>query len=166
MPRPEVERFLAQHRIHGLRKRLEARIAQHRELKFSVPIYKSGVGEEIEPIVDDLIKRAQQTLLFESAPLEHLLRLHFAAVTEMVDQQVAHLPAVAHFLGHDAAERLAVMFAGRIREKAALLFDRRKLRIALVYDQIHQAVADSLIWNLQHALPFRTAFEGAEFDFV
>src|SRR5580704_52285 len=53
-----------------------------------------------------------------------------------------------------------------MREKAPLLFNRSELRIALVDDQVHQAVADSLVRNLQHSLPFRTAFEGAKFNFI
>src|SRR3984957_4803424 len=123
MTRAQMERCFAQHRLHRLRERLEARIAQHGQLKFSVAIDEIGVGEEIEPIVDDLIKRAEQPLLFESAPLKHLLRFHFSAVAKMIDQQVAHLPAVPHFFRHHAAERFAVMLAWRMREEPALLFD-------------------------------------------
>src|SRR5580692_2261313 len=51
-------------------------------------------------------------------------------------------------------------------EKAPLLFNRSELRIALINDQVHQAVADSLVRNLQYSLPFRAAFESTEFDFI
>ena len=53
-----------------------------------------------------------------------------------------------------------------MREETPLLFDRRKFRVALVDDQVHQAVADSLVRNLQHSLPFRAAFESAKFNFI
>src|ERR1700746_1098598 len=51
-------------------------------------------------------------------------------------------------------------------EEPSLLFDLSKLRTARKNDQVHQAVADSLVRNLQDTLPFRAAFESAEFDFV
>src|SRR5487761_1058339 len=58
------------------------------------------------------------------------------------------------------------MFARRKLKKMSLLLDRSKLRIALVNDQVHQAVAYPLIGNVEHLLPFRPALERAEFDFV
>src|SRR6185437_8611103 len=164
--RAEMEGLLAQHRIHGLGERLEAGIAEHGELEFTVAVHEIGVREEIEPVADFLIEGAEEAARFKGAALEHFLRLDAAAVAEMVDEEVAHLPAVAHFLGDHAAEGFAVVLAGRMLEEAALLFDGGKLRIALIDDQIEQAIANALIGNFQNAAPLWAAFERTEFDLV
>src|SRR5206468_12528069 len=80
------------------------------------------------------------------AALEHLLRLDPPAVAKMIHEQVAHLPAMAHFFRHHAAKRLAVVLARRVLEEAPLLLDRRKLRdrkstrLNSSHDQISYAV--------------------------
>jgi hypothetical protein len=54
--------------------------------------------------------------------------LDLARVAEVVDQQVAHLEAVAHLLAVHASEALQVVGRGRRLDQVALLLDRRELR--------------------------------------
>ena len=82
----------------------KARIAQHGELVFAVTIYEVGVDEKVEPVVYILIERAEQPFLVERPALQHFLRFNAAAVSKVIHQQMAHLPAVAHFFGDDAAK--------------------------------------------------------------
>ena len=58
------------------------------------------------------------------------------------------------------------MLAGRMLEEASLLLHRSEFRVALVNNQIHQAITNSLVRNVQHLLPFRASFERAEFNFI
>src|SRR5215471_8711859 len=162
LPGAQVEGFLLEHGDHGLRQRRKAGVAEHSELELSVAIDEICVGEEVEPVIDILVEGTEQAPLLERAPLEHLLRFDAPAVTEMVDQQVAHLPAVAHLLCHNAAERLPVVLRGSGLKQPPLLLDRSKLRVPLIDDQVEQRVAHALVWNLDHPLPFWPTLEGAE----
>src|ERR1700689_1444891 len=58
------------------------------------------------------------------------------------------------------------MLAGRMLEEASLLLHRSEFRVALVNNQIHQAITNSLVRNVQHLLPFRASFERAGFNFI
>ena len=99
----QMERFFPQHRIHGLRQRLESRITQHGELEFSIAVHEIRVGEKVQPVGHFLIEGAKQALGFKCAAFQHFLGFHFSTVAEVIDQQMAHLPAVPHFFGHHAA---------------------------------------------------------------
>src|SRR2546422_752183 len=154
----QVEGLLLEHGDHGLRQGRKSRIAQHGELVFAVAVHEIRVGEKVEPVVDVLIEGAEQALLVKGAPLEHLLRLDASGVAEMADQQVAHLPAVAHLFGHHAAEGLAVVLGGSVLKQAALLLDRSKLGVALKDDQVHESVAHALVRDLNDFFPLRRAF--------
>src|SRR5205823_12242964 len=71
---------------------------------------------------------------------------------------------MTHLFAHDLQARLQVVIARRCVQKIPLLLDRRKLRVALVRDQMEQGVADALIRDLQHRFPFRAARVIPEFD--
>jgi len=130
----EVEGLFLKHGNHGLRERGEAGVAEHRELVFAVAVDEIGVDEEVKPVVDVLIEGAEESLLVEGAAFEHFLCFDAAAVAEVIHQEMTHLPAVAHFFGDDAAERLPVVFAGRGFEKVALLLDGSEFGVALIDD--------------------------------
>src|SRR6266849_3077705 len=162
----EVKGFFLEHGNHGLRERGEAGIAEHGELVFAVAIDEIGVDEKVEPVVDVLIEGAEEALLIEGAALQHFLGFDAAAVPEVVHQEMAHLPAVAHFFGDDAAEGLAVVFAGRGFEEAALLLDGGEFGVALIDDEVEQGVAHALVGYADDLFPFGTALVGAKFDFI
>src|SRR5262249_32300191 len=97
--------------------------------------------------------------------LQHLLGFDLPGVAEKLDQQRAHLPAVAHLFDHDPGQRRAVIIAGRALKQPALLLHAGKFSVALVDDQIHQRIAHVLCWDLAQVLPLAPAFVGAEMDF-
>src|SRR2546425_356419 len=160
----EVERFLLQHRDHRARQRVERRHRQHRELELAVAIDELRVGEEVEPVVHQLVERAEQALPLVGAAVEQLRRLALSLVTEVRAQQVRHLPAVPHLLGHDAHQRQQVVVRRGVLEEAALLLDGSELGIALVDDEIEQRVADALIGDMHHRGPFVLPFVMPELD--
>src|SRR6202008_2178932 len=73
LPGAEMKGLFLEHGNHGLRQRRESGEAEHGELVFAVAIHKIRVHKKVQPIVDVLIKGAEQTLLVEGAPLQHLL---------------------------------------------------------------------------------------------
>src|SRR3972149_140280 len=80
-------------------------------------------------------------------PLQQALGAGLAGVAEIGDQQIAHLPAVAHFFAINADHRLQVITRRRPLQQVALLFDGGKLGVPLVVDQVDQSVLDALIRN-------------------
>ena len=161
-----MEGFFPQHRRHGLSQGLEGGVTEHGELEFAVAVHKIRVGEEIQPVAHVLVEGPEQPFALEGAALQHLLRLDAPAVAELVDQQVAHLPAVPHLLRHHAAQRLPVVFGGRGLEQPPLLFNGSELGVALVDDQVHQGVAHALVGNVDHPAPLRPALVMPKFDLV
>ena len=103
-----MEGFFAQHVGHGASERSKGGVLQHLQLKFAVTIDEIGVSEKVHPVIDVDIEGTQQTLVLKSATLEHLLCFDFAGVAEVIYEQSAHLPSVAHLFDHDARERPAV----------------------------------------------------------
>jgi len=112
-----VEGLFLEHGNHGLRERGEAGVAEHGELVFAVAVDEIGVDEEVKPVVDVLIEGAEESLLVEGAAFEHFLCFDAAAVAEVIHQEMTHLPAVAHFFGDDAAERLASCSLGEVSKR-------------------------------------------------
>src|SRR6059058_93233 len=82
----------------------------------------------------------------------------------MTAQQVRHLPAMAHFLGHHAHQRQQIVVGGGVREQVALLLHRRELRVALVHDQVQERVPDPLVGDVHHRRPFALTLVMAELD--
>src|SRR6266853_1746571 len=82
----------------------------------------------------------------------------------MAAQQIRHLPAVAHFLGHDTHQRQQIIVRRGVRQQAALLLHRSELGVALVHDQIQERVADALVGDVHHRGPFALALVMAELD--
>ena len=164
--RAHVERFFAQHIRHRTPERSEGGIFQHLQLEFSVTVHEIGVSEEVHPVVDVDVECPQQSLVLKGAALEHFLRLDFAGIAEVVDQQRAHLPAVAHLLDHDAGDGAAIPVRGRVLQQVALLLHARKLGIALVNDHVHQRIAHLLGGNLPQVFPLAPAFVRTKLDLV
>src|SRR6202521_3677088 len=162
----KMKGLFLQHGDHRLRKWREARITQHGELVLTVTIDEIGISKKVEPVVDVLIERTEEAFLIESAALQHLLRFDAPAVAEVIHQQVAHLPAMAHFFRDNAAQRVPVVFAGRILKKPALLLDRGEFRVPLIDDEVKQGIAHSLVGNLDEFFPFGTALVSPELNFV
>ena len=114
---------------------------------------------------DVFVERVEQAvLLAEGAALEHLLGLDLTLAAEMIDQQVAHLIAVARLFDHDAHERGEIVLARRVVDQKALLLVGRELRVALIDDHVQHGVAHALVGNLAHFLPAPLALEIAEED--
>src|SRR3989454_12842237 len=91
-------------------------------------------------------------------PLQQLGGLALPLVAEVGAQQIRHLPAVPHLLGHHAHEREQVVIGGRVLEQVALLLHRRELGIALVDDEVEQCVADALVGDVHHGGPLALTF--------
>jgi hypothetical protein len=89
--------FLFQHRRDAFGQRREGRMAQHRQLILAITVDELGVGEEVEPVVYRRVKRIQEPVTTERSPFQKFSRFEFSRIAEVVDEQVAHLPAVAHF---------------------------------------------------------------------
>ena len=108
---------------------------QHRQLELSVAVHEIRVGEEVEPVRDVFVERVEQpVLLAEGAPLEYLLRFDLPLAAELVDEQMAHLVAVARLFDHDPHERGEIVFAGRVVDQKALLLVGGELGVALIDD--------------------------------
>ena len=120
---------------------------------FAVAVHEVGVGEEVHPVIDVNIEGAQQTLILEGPSLQHLLRLDLAGVSEVVHQQRAHLPAVAHFLDHHPGDGTAVPVSGSAFEEIPLLLHAGEFGIALVDDHVDERVAHLLSRDLAQVLP-------------
>src|SRR2546429_568522 len=159
-----MERLFLEHRIHGARQRVERRGGEHRELELAVPVDELRVGEEVEPVVDQLVERPQQSLALVGAPLQQLRRLALSLVAEMAAQQIRHLPAVPHLLGHHAHQRQQIVVRGGMGEQVALLLHRGELRVALVHDQVQERIADALVGDGHHGGPLALAFVVTELD--
>src|SRR6266568_898823 len=164
VPGAQVERFLLEHRVHGARQRVKGRDGEHRQLELAVAIDELGVGEEVEPVVDELVERSEQALPFVGAALEQLRRLTPAFVPEVPAEQVRHLPTVSHLLGHHPHQGQQVVVARRVGQEIALLLDRSKLGIALINDQVQQGVADALVRDVHHRRPLALAPVVPELD--
>src|SRR5262245_4671251 len=84
----------------------------------------------------------------------------------MLDQERAHLPAVAHLFDHHAGERLAVVIAGRGLEEKTLLLDAGKFGVALINDHVQKRIAHLLGCHLPQVLPLGSTLEMTELDLV
>src|SRR3989442_4694905 len=82
----------------------------------------------------------------------------------MAAQQIRHLPAVAHFLGHDPHQRQQIIVRGSVRQQTALLLHRRELRVALIHDQVQERIANPLVGDVHHGRPFALPFVMTELD--
>ena len=154
-----VEGFFAQHVGHGAPQGREARILQHLQLELAVAVDEVGVSEEVHPVVDVDVECAEQALVLKGTPLQHLLCFNFARISEVIDQERTHLPAMAHLLDHDPRNRTPVPVGWRGLEQVPLLLDARKFRVALVHDQVHERVAHLLGGHLAEVFPLLSTFE-------
>ncbi len=133
-------------------------------MELTVAIDELRIGEEIEPVVHQLVERPEQPLPLVGPALEQLRRLALSLVAEMSAEQIRHLPAVAHFLGHHAHQRQQIVVGRSVREQVALLLHRRELRVALVHDQVQERVPDPLVGDVHHRRPFALALVMPELD--
>ena len=85
-------------------------------------------------------------------------------MSEVLDQQRAHLPTMAHLLDHHAGKRFAIVLARSRLEEPALLLHGSKFGISLVDDQVDQGVADLLRRDLAQVLPFLAALPVSELN--
>ncbi len=120
--------------------------------------------KKVHPVVDLDVEGAEEALILEGTTLQHFLRFDLARISEVVDQQCAHLPTVAHFFDHDARDGPAVPIRGSIVEQVALLLHAGKLGIALVDDHVHQGISHLLRRHLAQVFPLAAAFVVSELD--
>ena len=71
-----------------------------------------------------------------------------------------------HLFAHDLYSRLEVILGRSGVQEVALLLNGCELRVALIRDEVEQAVAHALIRNLEHGLPLGAAGIIAELDHV
>src|SRR6185369_12304264 len=88
-----------------------------------------------------------------------------AGVSEVVHQQGAHLPSVAHFLDHHPGDGAAVPVCGSAFEEVPLLLHAGEFGITLVHDHVDERVAHPLSGNLAEVLPLAAAFVRTKLDF-
>src|SRR5262245_8594658 len=74
-------------------------------------------------------------------------------MAKMGHEQVAHLIAVPHLLGHHPCQAPQVILTGRRVIQMALLLHRGKLRIPLIDDVVQERIADALVRYLPYGLP-------------
>ena len=134
-------------------------------MKFPVTIYEVRVSEEVHPVVDIDIERTQQALIFKGTTFKHLLCFYFAGVAEVIHEQSAHLPTVAHLFDHHASDGFAVPIRGSSFEQMALLLAAGKFGVALVDDHVDQRIAHLLRRHLTQVLPLAPPLEVAKLDF-
>ena len=72
---------------------------------------------------------------------------------------------MSHLFAGNLQGRLEIVVAGCRVQQISLLFNRCKLGIALIRDQVKQRVTYALIGNLQNRLPLGTAGVVTELDF-
>src|SRR5213595_3494500 len=84
MSRQQVIKLFLEHRFHASCKRLESRVTQHGQLIFAVTIDQFCVAVEVQPILDVLIERTEQTAVVEGAPFEQFLRFEFSGRSEVL----------------------------------------------------------------------------------
>lgn len=144
----EVKRLLLEHGPHATRQWGKPGMMEHSELVLSIPVYKSGVGEKIEPVIDRLIEGSEEAIPFKGPPLQELSGLQLSGIAEMGNQEVAHLPFVAHLAVHDPEEALEVIGGGCRVDKVALLLRGSELRVSLVNDQVQERITYILGRNL------------------
>src|SRR5881409_859586 len=106
-----MKKFFFEHCGHTLGHRSKRRMAEHRQLKFTIPVDKLSVGEEIEPVVNQRVERAQQPITFENSSLQKFSNLQFSGISKVVNQEIAHLPTIAHFLTIDTNQSLAIIIS-------------------------------------------------------
>src|SRR3984893_16300444 len=160
-----VERFLAQHIRHGPAQRREGGIFEHLQLELAVAIHEVGIREKIHPVVHVDIERTQQAFVLKRSSLQHFLSLNLARITEVIDQQRTHLPAMTHFLDHDPSDGAAIPIGWCTLEQIALLLHAGEFRVALVDDHVDQRIAHLLRRHLAQVLPLTSSFEVTKLNF-
>src|SRR2546429_619654 len=110
------------------------------------------------------VERPQQSLALVGAPLQQVRRLALALVAEVAAQEVRHLPAMPHLLGHHAHQCQQIVVRWGMSKEVALLLHRGELRIALVHDQVQERVADALVGDVHHRGPLALALIVTELD--
>src|SRR5262249_55639100 len=108
-----VKEFFLEHRRDAFSQWRKTGMRKHRQLIFAVPIEKLSIGKKMEPVVDGRVDGAEQAIAAKSPPLKQLPRLELSRIAKIIDQQVAHLPAVTHFLAVHTGQRLAIVFRRR-----------------------------------------------------
>ena len=142
-PDEHVVGLFLEHEVARARERVEPRLAQGGELELAIAIGEVGEHEERQPVRGRLVERSEDARLVGVAgvPLEHLVRLVPAVAPEVAVQQVHHGPEVAALLDVDLEQVAQVVQARRRRAQVALLFDGRRLGVALHDDQPAQVGA-------------------------
>ena len=149
-PHEHVVGLLLEHEVARPRQRVEPRLAERGELELAVAIGEVGEHEERQPVRGRLVERAEDARLVGVAgvPLEHLVGLVPAVATEVAVQQVHHRPQVAALLDVDLEQVAQVVQARCRRAQVPLLFDRRRLGVALDDDepaQVGSVLAGDLV---------------------
>ena len=150
--RAEVEGLFLEHRRHAPAEGKKPGMREHGQLEFSVAVHELRVGEKVEPVFDRLVEGAEQAVVGEGS-------------AELGDEHVAHLPAVAHFFGHDAHQAEVVVARGRRLEQPPLLLHGREFGVSLIDDQILRRVADALVGDVHYGLPAQLPMVVAKLDF-
>ena len=157
-------RLLGKHEPGGSRQGIEAAFAQGDQLVLAVPVREHGEHEEIEPVFDRLVERAQNPGLVgvSAAPLEQLLRFFPAVPAEVFVEQVHHGPEMAAFLHVHLEEISQVVQAGRRVAERSLLLHAGGLGVPLGDDDAPQGVAKFA----RDLIPHRLSFEITEGDLL
>src|SRR5437867_11421238 len=83
--REHMKKFFFEHCGHTLGQRGKRRMAEHRQLKFTIPVDKLSVRKEIEPVVNRRVERTQQPIAFEGSSLQKFSSLQFSGISKVVN---------------------------------------------------------------------------------
>jgi hypothetical protein len=117
--------------------------ARASKLVLAVAVGEHREHEEVEPVVDGRVERAEDPGLVgvAAAALEEFFRFLAAIAAEVAVEKVNHRPQVTAFLDVDLEEIAQVIKRGRGEAEQALLLDARGLGVALGHDEATQCVA-------------------------
>ena len=130
--------------------------------------------EEIQPMVDGLIEGTQQSRTIFLATdwigrrisFKQFLRFANPLVTEIIAQDIGHLPPVPLLLTHDSHRRFAIIFRRRRIQKVPLLFHTCEFRIPLNTHHVDDCIPNRLLGNLHSSIPLWHPFKITKFNGV
>ncbi len=153
-------RLFGEHEAAGARQRIEAGLRQRVQLHLAVAVGEIGEHEERQPVRRRFIEGAEHArrVGVAGAAAQQFVGFLAPVTPKVFLQEIDHRPEMTAFLDIDLEQVAQVIERGRGLAEMALLFDRRRLGIALDHDEAAQHGAILA----RHFLPGRLAVMLAE----